>query len=247
VTVHSQQGFDRRFEWGPAGMRQSAQVVDVVVVVDVLSFTTSVDVAVGGGAMVYPARWKDDRASDVAREHDAVLAVGRSATTPEHPYSLSPDSLTLIPHGTRLVLPSPNGATICADAAALGGVVLAGCLRNASAVARAASGHGRVVGVIAAGEQWPDGSLRPALEDLVGAGVILDALDGHPSPEASAAIAASRAATTAHLRECASARELIDLGFARDVELAVVPNLSNTAPILRDGAFVDNAPTRLAG
>ncbi len=245
LGVHSQEGFDRLFEWGPTGMRQLAEVVDVLVVVDVLSFATSVDIAVGRGAMVYPARWKDDRASDLAREHDAVLAVGRSATTPEHPYSLSPTSLTVIPQGTRLVLPSPNGAAICADAVALGVVVFAGCVRNAAGVAHAASAHGRIVGVIAAGEQWPDGSLRPALEDLVGAGIILEALDGHPSPEAASAIGASRAATSADLRECASARELIDLGFASDVELAVMPNVSNIDHILRDGAFVDTG-TRLS-
>jgi 2-phosphosulfolactate phosphatase len=114
--------------------------------------------------------------------------------------------------------------------------VLVGCIRNAAAVARAAARR-TTVGVIAAGEQWPDGSLRPALEDLVGAGMILDALSGHVSPEASAAIAASRAATNARLRECASARELIDQCFASDVELAMMPNVSDIAPILRDGAF----------
>jgi 2-phosphosulfolactate phosphatase len=176
-----------------------------------------------------------------------VLAVGRSAATPDYPYSLSPTSLTVIPHRTRLVLPSPNGATICADAAARGVFVLAGCVRNAAAVADAAAAHAAIIGVIAAGEQWSDGSLRPALEDLVGAGMILAALDGNPSPEAAAAIAASRAATSADLRECASARELIDMGFARDVELAVTPNVSDAAPILRDGAFAGSAPRRFAG
>jgi 2-phosphosulfolactate phosphatase len=245
VTVgsHSQEGFDRRFEWGLAGMRQLAEVVDVVVVVDVLSFTTCVDIAVGRGSAVYPARWKDARAADLAREFDAVLAVGRGKTGPDHPYSLSPASLSAIPQGTRLVLPSPNGATICLDAALRRAFVLAGCLRNAVAVARAATARGTTVGVIAAGEQWADGSLRPALEDLVGAGMILDALGGHVSPEASAAIVASRAATNAHLRGCASARELIDQGFSSDVELAMTPNVSEITPILRNGAFIGDAQT----
>jgi 2-phosphosulfolactate phosphatase len=241
VRPHSQQGFDRRFEWGLAGMRQLAGPVDVLVVVDVLSFTTCVDIAVGRGGAVYPAPWRDARAADLAREFDAVLAVGRSKTSSDHPYSLSPASLSAMPEGTRLVLPSPNGATICHDAAARGAVVLAGCIRNAAAVARAAAARGTTVGVIAAGEQWPDGSLRPALEDLVGAGMILDALGGEESPEAWAAVVAGRAATSAHLRECASARELIGRGFAGDVQLAMMPNISDITPILRDGAFTDSS------
>src|SRR5438552_101437 len=92
-----QGGFDRRFEWGLAGARRLAQVVEVLVVVDVLSFSTSVDVAVGRGCTIYPARWKDDRAADLAQAVGAVLAVDRSAMSPDHPYSLSPASLTHIP------------------------------------------------------------------------------------------------------------------------------------------------------
>ncbi len=194
----------------------------MLVVVDVLSFSTAVDVAVARGAVVYPARWADEHAS----------------TSRERPYSLSPASLTSIPPGTRLVLASPNGATICADAEELGAVVIAGCLRNASAVAAAAARAGDV-GVVAAGERWPDGGLRPAIEDLFGAGLILAALAGEPSGEARAAIAAAEAVTLDDLQSCASARELIERGFAEDVELALERDVSTAVPLLRDGGFVD--------
>ena len=180
--------------------------------VDVLSFSTAVDVAVARGAVVYPARWTDEHAS----------------TSRERPYSLSPASLTSIPPGTRLVLASPNGASICGDAEELGAVVIAGCLRNASAVA--------------AGERWPDGSLRPAIEDLLGAGLILAALAGEPSAEARAAIAAAETVPLDDLRSCASARELIERGFAEDVELALERDVSTVVPRLRDGGFVDFGP-----
>jgi len=44
--------------------------------------------------------------------------------------------------------------------------------------------------VILACERWEDGSLRPTVEDLIGAGSILRFLPGTRSPEAQATIAA---------------------------------------------------------
>src|SRR3546814_14704136 len=71
----------------------------------------------------------------------------------------------------------------------------AGSLRNASAVAAAAQDAAaesirKRIAVIAAGEHWPGGNLRPAIEDLLGAGAIIERLQGRPSPEARAARAA---------------------------------------------------------
>ena len=54
-----QDGHRVRFEWGPNGLRRLAPGSDVVVIVDVLSFTTAVDIAVGRGATVLPYRWHD--------------------------------------------------------------------------------------------------------------------------------------------------------------------------------------------
>jgi 2-phosphosulfolactate phosphatase len=233
----TQQGFDRRLEWGPRGLAALLPSADVVIVVDVLSFCTAVDVAVGRGAAVYPARWSDDAPEVLARDRGAMLAVGRSRVSPEHPYSLSPASLSAIPSNTRLVLPSPNGAAISTEAARGAAAVFAGCIRNASAVAAAARDAGDCIAVIAAGEQWPDGSLRPALEDLVGAGTILHALGGGPSPEARAAILTARNVTSDDLMSCASSRELIEQGYEEDVRIAMAAGASTTAPVLVDGAF----------
>ncbi|MEV0743321.1 hypothetical protein AB0I51_47110 [Streptomyces sp. NPDC050549] len=66
------------------------------------------------------------------------------------------------------MLPSPNAAAIAAAAPPRVRVVAA-CLRNILAVGDWLTSHGygtpgRPVAVIAAGEQWPDVSLRPALE-----------------------------------------------------------------------------------
>jgi 2-phosphosulfolactate phosphatase len=146
----------------------------------------------------------------------------------------------LVP-GTGL---SPNGATLAQTAAELGPIVITGCLRNARAVARAARSVGGVVTVIAAGERWDDGdALRPAVEDLLGAGAILSALKpAAPSPEARAAIAAFEAAAPGlvhDLMECASGRELIERGFAHDVALAAELHASGAVPLLRERAFGD--------
>ena len=133
--------------------------------------------------------------------------------------------------------------------------VIAGCLRNAAAVGRFLRGSPGPVTVIAAGERWPDGSLRPALEDLLGAGAILAALrnlDGSPapdalrdsgpgtySPEAEAARACFEATAdvAAAVSGCASGRELIEGGFGDDVAIAVEIDACLMVPVLADGAF----------
>jgi 2-phosphosulfolactate phosphatase len=238
-----QTGFGARFEWGEEGVRRLAPISDVVVIVDVLSFTTCVDIAVGRGGIVFPYRWRDESAAAFAQEQMAQLAVPRGRTTPEQPHSLSPVSLEALEPGTRIVLPSPNGATLTTIASAFGATVFAGCLRNATAVGQAAAKRGNIVTVIAAGERWADDSLRPAIEDMIGAGAILAAMrPTAPSPEAIAAIAVYAAAAAAlpnFLAACSSSRELIDLGFPEDVAAATLADVSATVPILRDGAFIN--------
>jgi 2-phosphosulfolactate phosphatase len=239
--VYDQSGFEVRLEWGLAGAKVLASVSEVLVVVDVLSFSTAVEVALARGATVVPTGWSDERAATLAAERGAIVAVGRSQTTPAAPYSLSPASLADLPAGACLVLPSPNGATISSAAAELGPVVLTGCLRNAGAVATAADALGGTIGVIAAGERWPDGSLRPALEDLLGAGAILDRLDRRTrSPEAQAAAGAARFLDPAtQLHRCTSGRELITAGYEQDVQVAAELDVSHVVPLLRDGTFTD--------
>ncbi len=232
-----------RLAWGAEGVRRLAPVSDVVVIVDVLSFSTAVDVAVGRGAAVVPWRWRDDSARLHAESVGAVLAVPRREASLDRPYSLSPFSLQDIPAGTRLVLPSPNGSTLAMIAAESGATVLAGCLRNATAVGLTAHQLGRRITVVAAGEHWPDGfGWRPALEDELGAGAILLAIGSDPSPEAWLASASFRAAgaeAATLITDSESGRELRDGGYGRDVEIATDHDVSQTVPRLIDGAFVD--------
>jgi len=173
--THQQRPYSVRFDWGITGASAISLDADVSVVVDVLSFTTTLSVAVERGIEVFPYRWKDDGAQQYAADHQAVLAVGRSHIHGAA-VSLSPASVRSASGLERLVLPSPNGSSIAYSLAASSGVCLGASLRNASAVAgwiHTNYREGAVVSVIAAGERWPDGSLRPSVEDLWGAGASL--------------------------------------------------------------------------
>ena len=226
-------------EWGPAGIEALRGHVAVLVVVDVLSFSTAVDIAVSRGAVVHPFQLGDETAAAAAaRALGAIHA--RPRRTAGGQFSLSPASLEAIPAGAELLLPSPNGARL----SLAGGdcTVFAACLRNAGTVARAAltaAGAGDIA-VIPAGERWPDGSLRPAIEDWLGAGAVIAALGIAMSPEARLAALAFGAAgdTCADLvLNSASGRELADGGFPRDVALATEIGVSRAAPRLIDGAY----------
>ncbi len=224
------------FAWGQNGLRALLPHSDVVVIIDVLSFSTAVDVAVSRGAQVLPYAYGREGAAAYAALHEATLAQPRSAGGGQ--LSLSPKSLSKLAPGQRIVLPSPNGSAL----SELTGdcPTFAGCLRNADAVASAASQLGERVTVIAAGEKWPDGSLRPALEDLLGAGAILNALEGRLSSDSQAARAAYRGmknTCTEAIRLCPSGQELIDAGYAEDVAYALEGNISTRAPQLIDGAY----------
>jgi 2-phosphosulfolactate phosphatase len=265
LDAHRQSAYPVRFEWGPTGAVATAGGAAYAVVVDVLSFTTAVCVGVERGIAVHPFAWKDERAREYAARVGATLAIGRhEARRLGGGLSLSPAHIAAAEGVQRLVLPSPNGSSIAAALADgdqgsdqgsdQGPTVVAACLRNRTAVARHLSAEVSVLArrgvdscaitVIAAGERWPDGSLRPAVEDLWGAGAVLAALvdlgmDGL-SPEARVAQAAYRAVEpdlAAGVTACASGRELVDGGFEEDVTIAGELDVADRVPVLSEGAF----------
>lgn len=246
-----QNEYDIRFEWGLSGLQALRPVSDVLVIVDVLSFTTCVDIVVGRGGVVLPYRGQAEALPAFAHSQNALYASpSRQHDARQHDaaFSLSPASLLTIPAGTRLVLPSPNGSTL---SLATGDVpTLAGCLRNATAVAAKAQQLGQRISVIAAGERWPGGLLRPSLEDLLGAGAIIAQFPGTRSPEADTAVAAFHHAQSNLpdiLARCGSGKELIGRGFADDVQLASQLDVSHTAPLLAKGAYQQPGSTGFRG
>lgn len=226
MTVLGQCDYGLRFDWGLQGLAAIAPGAQVIVLVDVLSFTTSVDIAVGRGAAVYPCGWRDGSAVDIATRVGGVVG------------TLSPSKRLDVTAGTRLVVESVNGSAL-AHATSTRVPVYAACLRNAAAIANAVREF-ETVAIVAAGERWGDGSLRPALEDLLGAGAVIASLAGIRSPEATVAAASFQhhaARLRATLSACASGREKIARNEAADIDLAAALNVSAAAPQLIDGAF----------
>jgi len=264
--------FDLQFEWGPNGLARLGPGAAGVVIVDVLRFTTAVSVAVDRGAIVLPYPWADDGAQTYAAQHNAVLA--GAGAGPDGGggarWSLSPVDLGRLRPGTRLVLPSPNGSALAYGVRthAPQAAVLAGCLRNASAVAHEVveSVSRGPVAVVGAGERWDTDAgapgnrrgafdLRPAVEDLLGAGAILRALrvltgvaPDRISPEARAAMAAfdeARDDLPGWLLASTSGRELVGRRRRDDVVAAAALDVDAIAPVLVRSAFVGTPPRSL--
>lgn len=96
-------------EWGLAGVEAFRERVAVLVIVDVLSFSTAVDIAVSRGASILPFPSGDREAAQAAADTaGAMLAAPRQAGGGQ--ISLSPRTLTRLAQDNRLMLPSPNGS-----------------------------------------------------------------------------------------------------------------------------------------
>lgn len=232
----SQAEFDIRLEWGEQGVNVLAPISDVIIIVDVLSFSTSVEIAVSRGAIVYPYRKGFEEAREFANSIGGELAEKKR----EAKYSLSPLSMLGITEGIKLVMPSPNGSRLSLSTDET--LTIAGCLRNARAVAKAAKKYGKKIAILPAGERWPDRTLRPSFEDLIGAGAIVSYLDGKHSPEADAAKSAFESAEPnleKLLLQCSSGKELIERGYKQDVILAAELNVSDCVPTLENGAYIE--------
>lgn len=226
-------------EWGVHGINKFKNSTDIFIIIDVLSFSTSVDIAVSNGAVIYPYKYKDETSILYSKQVNAELA---SLTRTKDAFSLSPVSLLEISEETRLVLPSPNGAEAVLSTMPVPAV--SACLRNCRAAAEYAATFGKNITVIPAGERWPDGSIRFALEDLLGAGAVISFLNGNCSPESTAASELFRHHhfnLFATLLSTPSGIELFEKGFEEDVTLASELNVSTSVPLLNNGAFINAA------
>lgn len=219
-TPFDQARYQIRFDWGVAGLDR-LDPADVTVVVDVLRFSSTVAARVAAGETV-PL---DEAAHAVSRNGAAVAAHAASR----------------------------NGAAVAAHAGASGTVVLLGGLSNAAAVAagileeQRRRGVRTSINVIAAGEltsRDDSAALRFAVEDLFGAGAVIDALAviglDYSSPEAAAACESFRSLRGAvrHLLTASgSGQELLDRDRRDEVLAAATVDSVTAVPVLRDGIF----------
>ena len=238
-------------EWGATGAALAADRGDVVVVVDVFSFSTTLSIAVSRDftCLVYSgAEIESLGGPAMAAIRLGAKPLSRQRGVAPGQVSLSPASLLAAEPGQRVVFTSLNGATVV-GAAAKAPALLVGAPRNATASAELAAGMlartraGRIT-VVACGERWTSvepgvEGLRPAVEDWLGAGSICAALADRGyslSAEARLACAAWRAPTSLEdLAECVSARELRAGGFAADVRLALEVDLDTKVPARMPG------------
>lgn len=247
--------FDQSFfqislEWGAEGLARLAPA-DIVVVVDVLRFSTqAVDAAAAGRTLPLTGSGSVNGAPVAAAGSGAVAASGDQADP---------------------------GAVEVSHVAGSGPAVVAGCLRNAGAVARwvVAEQHRRGdrvrVAVIPAGEltapsepglgrskvepghagpgQSQSRPVRVAIEDQLGAGAVIAALGDlgldHSSPEAAVACEAFRSlrgAVRHLLLASGSGQELVERGLRDDVLHAAEIDVDDVVPVLRDGVFQAASP-----
>lgn len=243
--MFDQTPYQLRMEWGFRGARDGAKRGDIVVIVDVLSFSTTTTAACAIGATIYPHPYKKDGLS-YARRVDAELIVGRAESSLGGLPSLSPVSFQETHRGRRFVLCSLNGAR-CAQLASGAPDVLIASLNNAKALAETLMTRyeAHPVTFICCGEQWSDpqeddNEMRPCIEDYLGAGAVISEMRGSFSPEAElcgAAFSAAKEKINDLIWESGSGRELRARGYAADVEYAA--QLSNTCcvPKMHEGGF----------
>lgn len=214
---------------------------DVLVLVDVLSFSTAVATGASRGVVFYPAGSRR-RAEALALEREAVASVPRKETRPGR-YSLSPRSYLEAPPGLRVALRSPNGARMAILSKGAPAVLVAGIV-NASAAGGAASAGAKAAGcgvtIVACGERSPETGRRRrfAAEDFLGAGAVAAAVDLPRTGEAETAVRAFEACRgdlEAVLLQTRSGLELVAAGFGEDVAWAARLDSIPGAPLLQDG------------
>ncbi len=241
-NIFDQSPYQCRMDWGEKGTIEASNRGDIIVIVDVLSFSTTITGAVHHGAIVYPFPKVGD-IEEFGKLVDAEVCLGRVESQTAGLPSLSATSFNESHKDKRYVLSSRNGAT-CAKASKQDAYILIGSLLNISSIANIVNKIQKEtninITVIACGERWRSTNdesreLRPSIEDYLGAGAILEKLEGTKSPEAKVCIGAFQNAKpnlSELINDSSSGRELINMGYPEDVKFSCQVDLYKDVPIL---------------
>ncbi|WP_232223978.1 2-phosphosulfolactate phosphatase [Anoxybacteroides tepidamans] len=229
----------------------AAERGDIVIIVDVLSFSSTVVTAVDYGAEIYPYPPPiNEHTKAFAESIGAQIVWGRAEAIKYGGHSLSPLSFTEADRGQKFVMCSLNGAACTWIAAKVPALLIGGPL-NASAVAEKANALRAALGanitVVPCGETWPDAlenenKLRPSIEDYLGAGMIVSKLIGSKSPEAQVCVGAYQSIKHQWrdlIWDSISGRELRKRGYEQDVLHCAQIDVTTAVPILEGNRFVN--------
>lgn len=223
---------------------EPVQQADVWVVVDVLRATTTIVTFFdAGGEALFPVGDVPDafRLREKLGERCMLLGERECVKVPRFDAGNSPFEMTsdMVARFPIAVMTTTNGTRAVQHAAATGAAVLAGCCRNAAAVASCLEGL-ETVGILSAGRLG-----RFALDDTLCVGLIADRIISRWKPGAAddgvlAALDLYRNYTGAMesgLRRAEHALLLDRLGFSRDIGFAAEADVSRCVPELeeRDG------------
>ncbi|MEM1512173.1 MAG: 2-phosphosulfolactate phosphatase [Candidatus Jordarchaeales archaeon] len=222
-----------RLAFSSEGALRAAMKGHTVIVIDTLRASTTVTTILeNGGVGVAPAATVEEARSK-ARElsgafgGDVILAGERGGLRiPGFNFGNSPLEFTREVVEGKIVVLTTTNFTKVVQQAMRAPLVIAGCLRNAEAVAslarRESLRSGRKVTVVHSGRR---GEFSP--EDYVTACVIKCLIEGVEPPSHEECVLNSP-----------SAKNLAELGFWEDVKYCSQLNVSVTVPILRNGIFV---------
>lgn len=245
--IFNQSPFRCRMDWGVKGVEEASNREDIIIIIDVLSFSSAVTNALHNGVIIYPFPRTGD-INEFGKLVGAEVCIMERARARELGLpSLSTTSFNEKHRGEKYVLSSINGAT-CVKAASNSSTILIGSLLNVSAVSEIANKlqkeKNKNITVIACGERWKNKDkeeepreLRPCIEDYLAAGAILEKLDGTKSPEARVCISAfenSKTELGELITDSSSGRELIKIEFIEDVEFACQFDIFTEVPFLTE-------------
>nr|MBA4405257.1 2-phosphosulfolactate phosphatase [Nanoarchaeum sp.] len=239
-----------KLDWGTEGLNFAVKNNNIVVVVDVLRFSSAVVTAIANGFVIYPI-------SNFEKGKIFADSIGAeiSGETGKSKFSLSP--LSFLKNrdnkNKKVVLYSPNGAACC-ELVKNGCIAYIGSLLNAKVVGKQAfkiaKNKNLNVTIVAAGEKratisgekvlyTKENSRRVfAVEDYLGCGAIISYINLPKSPEAEiceSAFVGLKDKLKELLFNSFSGRYLMQNNKSKDVDFVSQLNYYNVIPVISKG------------